>query len=67
MALTSKRYYARLWREHVAPAIREGRQPLTEIVANLPVSVAPAEGRKALYQAMARRARREIKTEEVAA
>jgi hypothetical protein len=53
---SSQRYYDRIWREHIAPALETSREPLSTLVDRLPLEVAPMDGRQALYQAMARRA-----------
>jgi len=59
-ARLSERFYNRLWELHLKPHIDEGRT-LMDLVEALPESIVPRQGRLALYQAMARRARGDIK------
>lgn len=61
--LTSQRWYDRIYREHIAPALGEDRANLRDLVAALSSDVAPPDQypRGPLYQAMARRARGDLK------
>ena len=59
----SERFYNRLWENHFKPLMDSATEtrPLMVMVDDLPDSMVPENGRSALYQAMARRARGETK------